>query len=140
MPVAREIAESFMPVATSRTTSSYSSLLRMPPNVSNTCTTVNHPVRCGLMVEKIARRVFRINDQIQALVIERGQVTEELEFHRHINDDAQRDAAVSGSREERLEAGATKADVKRFERRLRDIARDLEKLERKRQALLAKLD
>ena len=92
------------------------------------------------MVEKIARKVFRINDQIQALVAEREQVTEELEFHRHINDDAQRDAAVSGSREDRLEAGSTAADVRRFERRLRDIDRDVEKLERKRDALLARLD
>lgn len=92
------------------------------------------------MVEKIARKVFRINDQIQALVTERDQVTEELEFHRHINDDAQRDAVVSGAREDRLEAGSTAADVRRFERRLRDIERDIEKLERKRDALLSRLD
>lgn len=92
------------------------------------------------MVEKLARRVFRINDQIQALVDERVQVSEELEFHRHIADDAERDAAVSNSREDRLEAGATKADVRRFERRLGQIERSLAKLERKREALLAKLD
>ncbi|MFP5332329.1 MAG: hypothetical protein ACLGHX_08235 [Acidimicrobiia bacterium] len=91
------------------------------------------------MVEKIARKVFRINDQIQTLLAERDQVAEELEFHRHINDDAQRDAAVSGAREDRLEAGSTAADVRRFERRLRDIERDMEKLERKRDALLSKL-
>ena len=93
-----------------------------------------------VMVEKFARRVFRINDQIHALVTERDQVAEELEFHRHINDDAQRDAVVSGSREDRLEAGSTAADVRRFERRLHDIERSLEKLERRRDALLSRFD
>ena len=92
------------------------------------------------MVEKLARKLFRINDRIQSLVAERDQVREELEFHRHIDDDARRDAEVSGARSDRLEAGATSADVRRFERRLRDIERDLEKLERKRDALLGNLD
>jgi seryl-tRNA synthetase len=92
------------------------------------------------MVVKIARKVFLINDQIQELTRERNQVREELEFHRHINDDAQRDSAVSGTNEDRLEASATAADVKRFERRLRDIEKNLAKLEAKRQSLLAKLD
>jgi len=83
---------------------------------------------------------LRVTDQIQALTAERGEVSSELDWHRHINDDAQRDAAVSGSNEDRLEATSTAADVRRFERRLRDIDRDLAKLERKRQSLLAKLD
>jgi seryl-tRNA synthetase len=92
------------------------------------------------MVVRIARKVFRINDQIQELTTERDQVREELEFHRHIDDDAQRDAAVHGANEDRLEASSTAADVKRFERRLRDIDKNLAKLESKRQSLLAKLD
>jgi hypothetical protein len=92
------------------------------------------------MVEKLARKVFRINDRILSLTTERDQVREELEFHRHIDDDARRDAEVTGSRSDRLEAGSTAADVRRFERRLRDIERDLEKLERRRDALLADLD
>lgn len=92
------------------------------------------------MVVKIARKVFLINDQIEGLTTERDQVREELEFHRHINDDAQRDAAVYGANEDRLEASSTAADVKRFERRLREIDKTLAKLETKRQSLLAKLD
>ena len=89
---------------------------------------------------KIARKLLRITDRMQALNAERGQVSSELVFHRHINEDAQRDAAVSETNEDRLEATATAADVRRFEKRLRDIDRELEKLERKRQSLLAKLD
>jgi len=89
---------------------------------------------------RITRKLLTVTDRIHALTAERGQVSSELEWHRHINDDAQRDAAVSGSREDRLEASSTAADVHRFERRLRDIDRDLAKLERRRQSLLTKLD
>ena len=89
---------------------------------------------------RIARKLLRLTDRMQALQAERGQVSSELVFHQHINEDAQRDAVVSGTNEDRLEAAATAADVRRFEKRLRDIDRELEKLERKRQSLLAKLD
>lgn len=92
------------------------------------------------MVAKIARKAFLINDKIQELATERDQVREELEFHWHINDDAQRDAAVYGANEDRLEASSTAADVKRFERRIREIDKTLAKLEAKRRSLLAKLD
>jgi hypothetical protein len=91
-------------------------------------------------IVRIARKLLRITDRIQALNAERGQVSSELVFHRHINEDAQRDAVVSDTNEDRLEATATAADVRRFEKRLRDIDRELAKLERKRQALLPKLD
>jgi hypothetical protein len=86
------------------------------------------------------KRLFRIADQVAALVAEREQVREELEFHRHIDDDAQRDAAVSGFDEDRLEATSTAADVRRFEKRLTDIDATLDRLEQKRTRLLAKLD
>ena len=89
---------------------------------------------------RLEKRLFRIADQVAALVAERQQVSEELEFHRHIDDDAQRDAAVSGFDEDRLEATSTAADVRRFEKRLADIDDTLARLEQKRTALLAKLD
>lgn len=89
---------------------------------------------------RITRKLLTVTDRIHTLTAERGQVSSELQWHRHINDDAQRDAAVSDAREDRLEASSTAADVRRFERRLRDIDRDLAKLERRRQSLLAKLD
>ncbi len=86
------------------------------------------------------RKLLRIVDQRAALVAEREQVSHELDFHRHINDDAQRDAAVSEFNDDRLEASSTAADVRRFERRLADIDLALARLEKKRIALLAKLD
>lgn len=91
-------------------------------------------------IVRITRKLLAVTDKMQALTAERGQVSGELEFHRHINEDAQRDATVSGSNEDRLEATSTAADVRRFERRLAEIDRDLAKLERKRQSLIAKLD
>lgn len=91
-------------------------------------------------IVRITRKLLHVTDQIQALTAERGQVSGELEFHRHINQDAQRDALVSGANEDRLEATSTAADVRRFERRLGEIDRGLAKLERKRQSLLARLD
>ncbi|MEX2422928.1 MAG: hypothetical protein WD990_03020, partial [Acidimicrobiia bacterium] len=91
-------------------------------------------------IVNVTGKLLRIIDRMQALHAERGQVSSELVFHRHINEDAQRDAAVYETNEDRLEATSTAADVRRFEKRLRDIDRDLEKLERKRQSLLAKLD
>ena len=89
---------------------------------------------------RITRKLLRVTDQIRSLQAERGQVWSELEFHRHINDDAQRDAAVSEFNEDKLEATATAADVRRFERHLAKVDKDLARLERKRQSLLAKLD
>lgn len=83
---------------------------------------------------------MHVTDRMHSLQAERGQVSGELEFHRHINEDAQRDAVVSGTQEDRLEATSTAADVRRFEKRLVDIDKELAKLERKRQSLLAKLD
>jgi hypothetical protein len=50
-------------------------------------------------------RCSEINDRIQALERRAGSGEQELEFHRHINEDAQRDAVVTGSNEDRLEAG-----------------------------------
>lgn len=88
---------------------------------------------------KVERRLFRIADEVARLVTERDQAREELEFHRHIDDDAQRDAAVSGSNMDRLEASSTAADVRRFERRLRSIETRLGRLEDKRSRLLDEL-
>ena len=89
---------------------------------------------------RITRKLLHVTDKMHSLQAERGQVSSDLALHRHINVDAQRDAAVSGTNEERLEATSTAADVRRFEKRLADIDKALAKLERKRQSLLAKLD
>lgn len=87
-------------------------------------------------VKRVHRRIFRLNDKIAVLESEARQVAAELEYHRSINDDAQRDAAV-GNYIDREEAGATAADVRRFEKTLADLNAKVEKLTAKRDALLA---
>lgn len=62
----------------------------------------------------------------------------ELEYHRAIDDDAQRDAAV-GNYIDREEAGATSADVARFERTLAALIRKADQLTQKRDRLLEEL-
>ena len=89
-------------------------------------------------LKRIHRRLFRLNDQIAKLQAEAEKVAAELEFHRSINDDAQRDAAV-GNYIDREEAGLTAADVRRFERTLDDLEARTGELVAKRDRLLAKL-
>lgn len=83
-------------------------------------------------LKRVHRRVFRLNDKIAALDSEIVNARAELEYHRSINDDAQRDAAV-GNYIDREEAGATAADVRRFEK-------TIVQLEEKRDTLLEKRD
>lgn len=89
-------------------------------------------------LKRIHRRLFRLNDQIARLQADAEKVAAELEFHRSINDDAQRDAAV-GNYIDREEAGLTAADVRRFERTLDDLEARTRELVAKRDRLLAKL-
>ena len=89
-------------------------------------------------VKRVHRRIFRLNDKIATLEKEANQVSAELEYHRSINEDAQRDAAV-GNYIDREEAGLTSADVRRFEKTLAELDSKREKLESKRDYLLATL-
>lgn len=89
-------------------------------------------------VKRIHRRIFRLNDKIASLEQEVGQVSAELEYHRSINEDAQRDAAV-GNYIDREEAGLTSADVRRFEKTLAELNAKREKLSSKRDYLVATL-
>ena len=83
------------------------------------------------------RRLFRLNDKIQILEREIAQAEAELEYHRSINEDAQRDATV-GNYIDREEAGATAADVRRFEKTIRSLQAKREDLIIKRNKLLEK--
>lgn len=83
-------------------------------------------------MDRIHRRLFRLNDKIGSLDREIRLVEAELGHHRSINDDAQRDAAV-GNYIDREEAGLTRGDVRRFEA-------TLAKLRDKREAAVAKRD
>jgi len=89
-------------------------------------------------LKRVHRRIFRLNEKIAKLEKEAAQVEAELEYHRSINEDAQRDAAV-GNYIDREEAGLTAADVKRFETTLSALDSKREKSVTKRDRLLANL-
>lgn len=78
---------------------------------------------------RLERKLLAVMDELDRLGREEEQVDAELSFHRLINDDVVRDAAVSELDADRREAGATSADVRRFERRLAEIAARRAKLE-----------
>lgn len=80
-----------------------------------------------------------MNEKIAQLDAESRQVEAELEYHRSINEDAQRDAAI-GNYIDREEAGLTAADVRRFEKTLSLLARKRAQLIDKRSRLLARLE
>jgi hypothetical protein len=85
------------------------------------------------------RRLFRLNERLARLAEEERRAAAELEVHRHLDDDARRDAAVSGSPIDREDARDTAADVARFERLVANLQRRRRRLEAKRDRLLARL-
>jgi len=87
---------------------------------------------------RLENRIFKLNDTIAALRQEQRQAREELVFHEHLNDDAQRDAA-GGSPFDRSEARETAADVARIEAHIAELDRKIQAAESKRDALLARL-
>ena len=89
-------------------------------------------------MSRLHKRIFRLNDRIDELDIEARQVAAELDYHRAINDDAQRDAAV-GNYIDREEAGLTAGDVRRFEQTLAGLADKRSRLAAKRDQLLTRL-
>jgi hypothetical protein len=80
-----------------------------------------------------------LNDEIAALHRDERLAEEELSFHRHLNDDTQRDAVVSDSPTDRADARQTQGDVKRFEIHLARLRRKRAILEAKRDRLIRKL-
>lgn len=89
-------------------------------------------------LKRVHRKLFRLNDRIAELEEEMAMVSAELDFHRAINSDAQRDAGV-GNYIDREEAGLTAADVRRFERTLALLNMRWEKSVTKRDHLLRRL-
>lgn len=90
-------------------------------------------------MKRIERRLFEIGDALRALDEAERLAREELGYHEHLNDDAQRDAAVSDSPLDRADARETAADVARFERHLDQLRRERARLEAKRDRLLRRL-
>jgi hypothetical protein len=79
---------------------------------------------------------MRINDELQQLRREEELAEGELGMHRHLADDAERDAAVTGSPGERTEARQAQKDVSRLQGALLAARTRREKLEAKRDRLL----
>ncbi len=90
-------------------------------------------------MRRLERKIFAINDEIAALRRDERLAAEELIFHQHLHDDANRDALVSDSPLDRADARETGADVARFERHIAELALRRQRLEVERDRLLTKL-
>ena len=90
-------------------------------------------------MKRIERKLFQLSDEIAALQRAETLAAEELIYHEHLNDDTQRDAAVSGSPLDRADARETASDVARFAKHVDELRRRRLKLEEKRTKLLARL-
>jgi len=88
---------------------------------------------------RLERRIFALNDEIDRIAVELRQVEAELDVHRHLDSDAQRDAAVYDSPLDREDARETNADVARFERLVETLGNRIDSLSAKRARLLEKL-
>jgi len=89
-------------------------------------------------LNRIHRRLFRLNDKIHSISRELQLVNAELFHHRSINEDAQRDASV-GNYIDREEAGRTSGDVRRFEKTAFYLKVRRAKLVKTRDRLLSRL-
>jgi hypothetical protein len=89
-------------------------------------------------VKRVTKKIFIINDRIKDIDRELALTRAELEFHRSINEDAQRDAAV-GNYIDREEAGLTRGDVRRFERTIDKLEARKMKLKERRASMLDQL-
>ncbi len=90
-------------------------------------------------MRRIERRLFRINDRIEALRRDEVLTRQELEFHIHLNDDATRDAVVSDHPLDRADARETAGDVARFEAHIAELESKRRELEHRRDRLLGRL-
>jgi len=85
-------------------------------------------------------RLFRMSDEITALRRDEDLAVEELIMLRHLDDDAQRDAAAYDTPMDRVDAKETSGDVARMERHITELRRTRASLEAKRDRLLRRLD
>ena len=90
-------------------------------------------------MKRIERKLFQLADQIAAVEKAERLAEEELIYHQHLNDDTQRDAAVSDSPIDRADARETAGDVARFRRHLEDLQKTRDKLLAKQSRLLERL-
>jgi hypothetical protein len=90
-------------------------------------------------VRRLEKRIFRLADEIARLGEEIRLAEEELMMLQHLDDDAQRDAAVTQSPIDRDDARVTGQDVARFQRHIMELRRRRAALEERRRALVERL-
>ena len=89
-------------------------------------------------MKKLAR-IQVMNGELEALDNDIEQARLEMSMLDHIDDDAQRDAAVSGTYDDRAGAKMTHADVVRISTHIATLERSRAKIVVKRDRLVAKL-
>jgi len=89
-------------------------------------------------VRRVERRLFKLNDAIGDLRAEEARVAEELSMLEHIDDDAQRDAAIGGPFD-RKDARMTESDVARTRATLERLRLEIGRTEHTRDQLLERL-
>jgi hypothetical protein len=85
------------------------------------------------------RRLLKVNDEILRLRREEELAEGELGFHRHLSDDAIRDAVVSDLPVDRADARDAAKDVARLQGALEDVRERIRRLQAKRDRLLDQL-
>lgn len=90
-------------------------------------------------MRRAEKRLFTIADRLAAIEREVHLAREELIYHQHLDDDARRDAAVSGNPIDRADARETSSDVARFERLIARLESEKQRLLERRSRLLEKL-
>jgi hypothetical protein len=86
----------------------------------------------------VERRLLRVNDELERLRREEQLVEGELNMHRHLADDAMRDAAVYEGLD-REESRMASKDVDALEKALEKTRKTITGLEERRARLLARL-
>jgi len=92
-----------------------------------------------IVSRRLQKRLFRLTDEIIRIGEEERLTAEELRIHRHLDDDAQRDAIVSEVPLAREDARETAGDVARFRRALLSLQVRRRRLEARRERLLRRL-
>ena len=90
-------------------------------------------------MRRIERKVFALNEEVARLRREAELTEGELNMHRHLADDAARDAALDEGIE-RAESRMADRDVATLVKALERTRRDLERAEARRLELLRRMD
>ncbi len=90
-------------------------------------------------MNRLERKLLRLTDELARLREQERLVAGELEMHRHLHEDAARDAAVHDTPVERENARDAAKDVLRFATVLDGTRKRIARIEGQRQRLLPRL-